>query len=90
MSSRCEHLERDNWINVKYSFVKNQSDLGTSIDGFIALAAHTVVAKADKAAPVEGKKADVILAAYQALQAALRTLKPGFTNTQVSFWGEMT
>lgn len=39
-------------------------DLGAHIDGFIALAAHTVVAKADKAAPVEGRKADVVVAAY--------------------------
>lgn len=40
------------------------SDLGAQIDGFIALAAHTVVARADKAALVEGRKADVVLASY--------------------------
>lgn len=42
-------------------------DLGIHIDGFIALVAHTVVATADTAAVVEGTKADVILAAYNAL-----------------------
>jgi methionine aminopeptidase len=42
-------------------------DLGAQIDGFIALAAHTVVARAEKAAVVEGKKADLIVGAYQAL-----------------------
>lgn len=59
-------------------------DLGAQIDGFIALAAHTVVARANKAAPVEGRKAEVVLAAYQALQAALRTLKPGAKNTDTT------
>ena len=43
------------------------SDLGTHIDGFIALVAHTVIATANVSLVVEGKKADVILAAYNAL-----------------------
>lgn len=41
------------------------SDLGVHIDGLIALVAHTVVATIEK--EVEGRKADVILAAYNAL-----------------------
>jgi len=41
-------------------------DLGVHIDGFIALVAHTVTVGEDKA-PVEGKKADVILAAHNAI-----------------------
>ena len=44
-------------------------DLGVQIHGFAAVAAHTVVCGEDK---VTGKKADVILAAYNALQASLR------------------
>lgn len=56
-------------------------DLGVHIDGFIALAAHTIVISAS---PVEGRKADVILAAYNALQAALRTIKTGNTNYDVT------
>lgn len=52
-------------------------DLGAHIDGFIAVAAHTVVAKSDANAKVTGRAADVILATYWASQAALRLLKPG-------------
>lgn len=55
-------------------------DLGAHIDGFIAVAAHTTVIQADAAAKVTGRKADVILAAYWASQAALRLLKPGNGN----------
>lgn len=55
----------------------NYSDLGAHIDGFIAVAAHTVVARENSSAKVTGRKADAILAAYWAGQAALRLLKPG-------------
>lgn len=56
-------------------------DLGVHIDGFIALAAHTLVISAQ---PVDGRKADVVLAAYNALQGALRTIKTGNTNYDVT------
>ena len=52
-------------------------DLGAHIDGFIAVAAHTVVVQKDSSAKVTGRNADVALAAYWASQAALRLLKPG-------------
>lgn len=52
-------------------------DLGAHVDGFIAVAAHTVVAQADPTAKVTGRTADVILATYWAIQAALRLVKPG-------------
>lgn len=52
-------------------------DLGAHIDGFIAVAAHTVVVQADPSAKVTGRTADVILAAYWASQAALRLIRPG-------------
>jgi methionine aminopeptidase len=55
-------------------------DLGVHIDGFAAFVAHTVVVQSDKNAPITGKKADVILAAYKAAQAALRVIKPGRIN----------
>lgn len=53
------------------------SDLGAHIDGFIAVAAHTVVIGASKEKKVTGRQADVVLAAYWAVQAALRLLKSG-------------
>lgn len=51
--------------------------MGAHIDGFIAVAAHTVVAKSDANRKINGRRADVVLAAYWAGQAALRLLKPG-------------
>lgn len=53
------------------------SDLGAHIDGFIAVVAHTIVIGASNEKKVTGKKADVILAAHYASQAALRLLKSG-------------
>jgi len=59
-------------------------DLGVHIDGFIAIAAHTIVVTSSPDAVVEGRKADVIHAAYNALQAALRLLKPGQKNNDAT------
>lgn len=50
------------------------------VDGFIALVAHTIVVGV---VAVDGRKADVILAAYKGIQAAYRLLKAGGTNTSV-------
>ncbi|XP_049797677.1 proliferation-associated protein 2G4 [Schistocerca nitens] len=52
-------------------------DLGAHVDGFIAVVAHTVVVGANRNNKVKGRKADVVLAAHYASQAALRLLKPG-------------
>ncbi|KAJ3414259.1 Proliferation-associated protein 2G4 [Chytridiales sp. JEL 0842] len=60
-------------------------ELGAHIDGYIAHAAHTVVVGANKeSAPITGRKADVMQAAYIATEAALRLLKPGKTNYEVT------
>lgn len=56
-------------------------ELGCHIDGFVGQVAHTVVVGQKE---VSGKKADVILAAYNAIQASLRLLKPGNNNYQVT------
>lgn len=60
------------------------SDLGVHIDGFMALVAHTAVLGAGAAAPVVGPAADVIAAAHQAAEVALRLIKPGTKNTAVT------
>lgn len=52
------------------------SDLGAHVDGFIAVVAHTIVIGSLEK-KVTGRKADVVLAAHYASQAALRLLKPG-------------
>jgi methionine aminopeptidase len=59
-------------------------ELGAHVDGFAAFAAHTIVVQSDAKAAVTGPKADVILAAYKSLQAALRLIKPGNYNNQVT------
>jgi curved DNA binding protein len=52
-------------------------DLGAHIDGYIATAAHTVVVGATKIEQkVTDKKAKVILAAYNAMEASIRMLRP--------------
>lgn len=56
-------------------------DLACHIDGFIAAVAHTRVIGDEK---VEDKRADVILAAYTAAEAALRLVQVGNTNTAVT------
>lgn len=58
-------------------FVCIYRDLGTHIDGFIAVVAHTIVVGSSSENKVTGRKADCILAAHYASQAALRLLKPG-------------
>jgi curved DNA binding protein len=60
-------------------------DLGVHINGFSAVIAHTVVCSSTNA-PVTGKKADVILAAYNAVQNAVRSMhiKPENTNNSVT------
>jgi methionine aminopeptidase len=55
-------------------------DLGCHLDGFAAQAAHTIVVSADPSSKVTGKKAEVILAAYNAFQAAQRLIKEAGTN----------
>lgn len=63
-------------------------DLGAHIDGFIAVAAHTIVVGASSDKKVTGKKADVILAAYWAVQAALRLIKDGASVSK--YWKIMS
>lgn len=54
-------------------------DLGVHINGFAAQVAHTVVVS-DKSDVVSGRAADVILAAYNAIQAAVRVMNVDKSN----------
>mmetsp|Transcript_100555 Transcript_100555/g.313432 ORF Transcript_100555/g.313432 Transcript_100555/m.313432 type:complete len:393 (+) Transcript_100555:70-1248(+) len=56
-------------------------DLACHIDGFIASAANTILVGGDV---VEDKRADVIMAAWNAAEAALRLVQVGKTNTAVT------
>ena len=64
-------------------FVFN-SDLGAHIDGFMALAAHTLVVGASADNKIKGRKADALLAAYYASEIALRLVQPGSENNAVT------
>ncbi len=59
-------------------------DLGCHIDGFSAVAAHTVVVSADGASKVASKAASTIMAAHTAMQAAIRTIKEMATNNEIT------
>lgn len=56
-------------------------DLGCHIDGFISVVAHTHVVQEG---PVTGRVADVIAAANTAAEVALRLVKPGKKNKDVT------
>ncbi|XP_010553237.1 PREDICTED: ERBB-3 BINDING PROTEIN 1-like [Tarenaya hassleriana] len=56
-------------------------DMGCHIDGFIAVVAQTIVLQEG---PITGRKADVIAAANTAAEVALRLVRPGKKNQEVS------
>jgi len=56
-------------------------DMACHIDGFIAAAAHSIVVGEEK---VEDRRADVVHAAWTAAEAAVRVIKVGNKNTQVT------
>lgn len=76
LASESDHLLKDGDV-VKI-------DLGVHVDGFIALVAHTLVIGASKENKITGRKADVLLAAHYATEAALRLVKPGNSNNDVT------
>lgn len=57
-------------------------DLACHIDGFIAAAAHTLVVAGEE--KVDDRRADVVAAAHNAAEAALRLMQVGNTNSQVT------
>lgn len=59
-------------------------DLGVHVDGFISNVAHSFIVGVTKDKPQTGKKADVVKAAHLCAEAALRLVKPGNKNTQVT------
>jgi len=58
-------------------------ELGAHIDGFPSMVAHTLVV-GQNGQKITGRKADVILAAHTAAQAALRMLKAGTVNRDIT------
>src|ERR1700730_4406449 len=60
------------------------SQLGAQIDGYGAPIATTVVVGASAEKPVTGAVADALKAAHTALEAAIRLIKPGNKNMDVT------
>ncbi|KAJ3223508.1 hypothetical protein HK099_001039 [Clydaea vesicula] len=56
--------------------------MAAHIDGYIAQVGHTIVVGQDE--PITGNVADVFTAAHLCGEAALRLLRPGNTNTQIT------
>jgi len=61
-------------------------DLGVHIDGYIAVGAHTVIVGhiPNPEAPVTGSRADCVVAAWTAAEIAVKLLKAGNNNVQVT------
>ncbi|KAJ1561365.1 Proliferation-associated protein 2G4, partial [Cladochytrium tenue] len=59
-------------------------ELAAHVDGYIAHAAHTLVIGASTESPATGRKADVLAAGHACLDVALRLLRPGKTNWEVT------
>jgi len=81
----CGHFSpmgSDNTVIKEGDLVK--IDVGCHIDGWVSVAAHTIVAQEDPSKPVTGRAADVIAAARDAFQVALRTIRPGKKTTEAA------
>lgn len=84
----CSPLESDDTYPVLAENDMVKIDLGVHVDGYIAVAAHTVVVHAvpfaSGGAPETGPRANVLAAAWAAAEVAARMIKPGNTNDQVT------
>lgn len=58
--------------------------LGAQIDGFAAITAETIVVGATPESPVTGRRADVLRAAWTAAEVAMRLVRVGNKNWQVT------
>lgn len=59
-------------------------ELGVHIDGYAAVVGHTVSVGATPGSPATGRQADIVLAAHYCAEAALRLIKAGNKNKQVT------
>ena len=61
-------------------------DIGCHIDGYISVAAHSFIVgtQPTRQCSLVGRKADVMMAAHVASEVAIKLLRPGNTNSQVT------
>ena len=55
--------------------------MGSHIDGYICVVAHSHIVPSDE--PIDVRKADVINAAYYAMEGVLRLIKDGACSSEV-------
>jgi len=58
--------------------------IGAHIDGYASINAETFVVGASASSPVTGLRADLLAAAYNASEAAIRLAKPGAKNWEIT------
>lgn len=84
----CSPLESDDTYPALVANDMVKIDLGAHIDGYIAVAAHTVVVRVEPLAAGSeaetGPRANVLAAAWAAAEIAARMIKPGNTNEMVT------
>lgn len=78
-----ESAEDDANLTLKNGDVVNIM-LGVQIDGFPAIVADTLIVGESSEEPIVGVKADLLHAAWNASEAAIRTFKPGNRNFDVT------
>jgi len=71
----------DNYVLKNNDLVK--IDLGVHFDGYASTVAHTIIV-GPRENPITGKVADVVCAAYYAGEMAVRLLRPGKKNSEIT------
>jgi curved DNA binding protein len=59
-------------------------DMGVHIDGYPAVVAHSFVIGLEAEQPITGKAADLIAACHFSVECAMRLMRPGSSNSQVT------
>lgn len=81
--SHCSPLESDDSWEPLTGGDMCKIDLGVHVDGFIAVVAHTIVVPGD-VQPDSAARTNVASAAWMAAEVAVKLIKAGNTNTQVT------
>lgn len=78
-----ENAEDETNFTLKNGDVVNVM-LGVQIEGYPAIVAETFIIGESKESPITGKKADLLHSAWNASEAAVRLLKPGQKNWDIT------
>ena len=70
-------MQSSEFFQTKADGIVCHSDLGLHLDGYISVCGHSLIIGATPEKPATGPKADALLAAHKACEAAARLIKPG-------------